>query len=252
MLLDGLLLSLVSTASCVHVACVDAPSARQVAERIGPTLEAEGVSVGLIEGGSPVEGEPVSSTYVRAASAWLPVERGTAYGCRVVCGGVTALAFDYLRDSLPGAAPVQSCRDVLVLPDADRLLDESRTPLIIAAPAGMAVQPDEAAREAAAALERGRDYVVQTVGDGSAGVVLLDKTGDPLPGRRWCGAVHGLIEAREGLPVTPPAQTLAQTTPAEYAALYQRRVAVLAAGTSPDVARAIREGFAAEIVTEGE
>jgi preprotein translocase subunit SecA len=182
------------------------------------------------------------------------VERGTAYRCCVVCGGVTALAFDYLRDSLPDATPVQSRRDVLVLPDADRLLDESRTPLIIAAPAGMAAQPDEAAREAAAALERGRDYVVRTTttGNGSAGVVLLDTTGDPLPGRRWCGPVHGLIEAREGLPVTPPSQTLAQTTLAEYAALYRRRVAVLAVGTPPGVARAVREGFAAEIVTESE
>jgi len=248
-LLDELLLSLFKTANTVHVACIDGVSARWAAERIGPSLTAEGKTVGLVTGGSPTEGEAAAFLYEAASSALRPTERTVAYRCQVTCGSATALVFDRLRDTLPGQAAVQEDFDTLILLGAERLLDDARTPLVIAAPTGDATEPGDAAREAAAAFEKGRDYIVQRSADGTAVIILLDTAGNPLPGRRWCDSIHAAVEAKEGIPITPPAQILAQTTLPEYFALYRRRITVGCDDTSPEIEAAVREVFAVQEVT---
>jgi preprotein translocase subunit SecA len=249
-LLDELLLSLFKAAATVHVACTDGVCARLTAEQIGPSLAVREKSVGLVEGGAPTEGEAAAFLYDAASSALRPAERKVAYGCHVTYGSAAALAFDRLRDMLPGSTLVQGEHDTLILLGAERLLDEAQTPLVIAAPMGVVAEPDEAAREAAAAFEKGRDYIVQPSAEGTAAIVLLDKAGHPLPGRRWCNRIHEAIEAREGLPITPTAQPLVQTTLAEYAALYRRRITLLSGATTPEVETAVRERFAVgEILT---
>jgi preprotein translocase subunit SecA len=66
-------------------------------------------------------------------------------------------------------------------------------------------------------FHRDRQYVVQ---DGK--IVIVDEfTGRLMPLRRWRDGLHQLIEAKEGLPVTPPDHTLARLSFQRFYRLYR-------------------------------
>lgn len=66
-------------------------------------------------------------------------------------------------------------------------------------------------------FHRDQQYVVQ---DGR--IVLVDEfTGRLMPMRRWRDEIHQLVEAKEGIPVTPPDQTLARLSFQRFYRLYR-------------------------------
>ena len=88
------------------------------------------------------------------------------------------------------------------LTGTDNLYDEDNLPLAAAITAALAARD---------CYQKGRDYVVV---DGDI------RTVDPLTGRPqrgWLPAgVHGPVQAREGLAITPPRQVLAVITTWDY------------------------------------
>ncbi len=90
----------------------------------------------------------------------------------------------------------------------------------------------ERALEAREFFQRGRHYEVQ---DGR--VVIVDEfTGRLMPGRTWREGLHQAIEAREGLEVTPPTETVARLSFQRFFRLFPRL-----AGTSGTAAEAAGE-----------
>ena len=67
-------------------------------------------------------------------------------------------------------------------------------------------------------FERGRQYALL---DGK--VVIVDEfTGRLMPGRTWREGLHQAVEAKEGLPVSAPSETLARISFQRYFRLYER------------------------------
>jgi preprotein translocase subunit SecA len=65
---------------------------------------------------------------------------------------------------------------------------------------------------------RGQQYVVE-----NDKVVIVDEfTGRPMPDRSWRQGLHQAVEAREGLPVTPPSDTMARISFQKFFRLYRR------------------------------
>jgi preprotein translocase subunit SecA len=76
----------------------------------------------------------------------------------------------------------------------------------------------ERALEARVFFQRGRHYEVQ---DGK--VVIVDEfTGRLMPGRSWRDGLHQAIEAREGLAITPPTETVARMSFQRFFRLFPR------------------------------
>lgn len=65
---------------------------------------------------------------------------------------------------------------------------------------------------------RGQQYVVE-----NDKVVIVDEfTGRPMADRSWRQGLHQAVEAREGVPVTPPSDTMARISFQKYFRLYRR------------------------------
>ena len=65
---------------------------------------------------------------------------------------------------------------------------------------------------------RGQQYVVE-----DDKVVIVDEfTGRPMADRSWRQGLHQAVEAREGVPVTPPSDTMARISFQKYFRLYRR------------------------------
>jgi preprotein translocase subunit SecA len=98
-------------------------------------------------------------------------------------------------------------KDVELLPALDQRIAEGESPL----PAmfrGAARQRD-LIRQALVArefFERDKQYIV----DGDKVVIVDEFTGRSMPQRTYSAGLHQMIEAKEGLPVTPPSETLAR------------------------------------------
>ncbi len=106
----------------VHVVTVNDYLAQRDSSWMGRIYEFLGLSVGLVLPG--VED---------------PVERRAAYACDVTYGTNTEFGFDYLRDNMAKNAEeiVQRGHSFAIVDEVDSILiDEARTPLIIAGPTG--------------------------------------------------------------------------------------------------------------------
>jgi preprotein translocase subunit SecA len=123
----------------VHVVTVNDYLARRDAELMGPIYKSLGLSVGVIVSGLDDD------------------QRRAAYRCDIIYGTNKELGFDYLRDQIKlhettthraidtltllnrrdSSQPVMRQLHYAIVDEADSILiDESRTPLIIAAPSG--------------------------------------------------------------------------------------------------------------------
>jgi hypothetical protein len=140
---------------------------------------------------------------------------------RVKCATAESLVFAYLRgegDELSFA----------VVADVDgALLREGGVPFILTRPADATstVANPDACQIDAQSLQIGRDYVVE-----SGEIVIRDpESGCTFPGRRYSGTLHAEIQAREGLPMDPVSDVVAQTTLLDYLRLYKKLAIVVAA-----------------------
>lgn len=83
-------------------------------------------------------------------------------------------------------------------------------------------------------LIRDRHYVIR-----DQKIVIVDEfTGRLAEGRQWRGGQHQAVEAREGLPITPPGETTARVTVQEFFAGYEELAGMT--GTALDGAREFR------------
>ena len=104
----------------VHVVTVNDYLARRDAEWMGPAFEALDLSVGVIQSGQEQQ------------------EKQAAYGADITYGTNNEFGFDYLRDNMVFRVDdkVQRPLNFAIVDEVDSILiDEARTPLIIAGPA---------------------------------------------------------------------------------------------------------------------
>ncbi len=130
----------------VHVVTVNDYLAARDAAWNAPTLRFLGISIGAIQSGMQ------------------HFARKEIYQRDVVYGTNTEFGFDYLRDNGVGAADqqVQTRRNFAIVDEVDSILiDEARTPLIIAGPAMRGKDAYQKAAEVAKALENGPHYEVE-------------------------------------------------------------------------------------------
>jgi len=81
---------------------------------------------------------------------------------------------------------------------------------------------------------RDRHYVIR-----QQKVVIVDEfTGRLAEGRQWRGGLHQAVEAREGVPITPPGETTAKITVQEFFSSYRQLAGMT--GTARDGAREFR------------
>eukprot|EP00968_Pinguiococcus_pyrenoidosus_P010920 scaffold873_cov252-Pinguiococcus_pyrenoidosus.AAC.18 len=125
--------------------------ARRDAESMGQIHRVLGLTVGLVEAGMDEE------------------ERAEAYGCDITYVNNAEIGFDYLRDNL-ALEPQQVCLtrrplNYCIVDEADSILiDEARTPLVIAKKAAAPGQKYDAATKLAAALKDSVHYEVDLKG----------------------------------------------------------------------------------------
>jgi preprotein translocase subunit SecA len=83
----------------------------------------------------------------------------------------------------------------------------------------------------------GKQYI-RASGEGSSGtseIVIVDEaTGRPMPNRSWKLGLHQIIEAKEGAPLTVPAETIAQISFQTFFRKYERLCG--ATGTAREIA----------------
>ncbi len=138
----------------VHVVTVNDYLARRDMEWMGPLYMSLGLTVGAIQGNMPNEG------------------RQKAYRCDITYGTNNEFGFDYLRDNMRYAAQgddryethhqqVQGRLHYAIIDEVDNILiDEARTPLIIAGPAHDDVSRYRVADGIARQLTKGVDFEV--------------------------------------------------------------------------------------------
>ena len=139
----------------VHVVTVNDYLARRDMEWMGPLYLALGVSVGAIQSNMPAD------------------DRQKAYQCEITYGTNNEFGFDYLRDNMKFAAKgdenfppqyqqVQGKLNFAIIDEVDNILiDEARTPLIIAGPAHDDVTRYSQADKIARQLKEGVDFEVK-------------------------------------------------------------------------------------------
>jgi preprotein translocase subunit SecA len=131
----------------VHVATTNDYLAARDAGLLTPVFDAVGVAAAAL-----------------TADAATPAERRAVYAADVVYATGSSFAFDYLRDNLV-AYPhqrVQRGHGFIIVDEVDSiLLDEARTPLIIAGPATGTADVHLRVRDAVAALDEGLDFEVE-------------------------------------------------------------------------------------------
>ncbi|GHT12231.1 protein translocase subunit SecA 1 [Planctomycetales bacterium] len=142
-------------AGSVHVVTVNDYLARRDMEWMGPLYLSLGITVGAIQGNMPAD------------------ERQKAYQCDITYGTNNEFGFDYLRDNMkfagkgdnqypPQYQQVQGRLNFAIIDEVDNILiDEARTPLIIAGPAHDDVTRYSMADKIARQLTRDTDFEVK-------------------------------------------------------------------------------------------
>ncbi|MDR2763137.1 MAG: preprotein translocase subunit SecA, partial [Planctomycetaceae bacterium] len=142
------------TGQGVHIVTVNDYLARRDMEWMGPLYIALGITVGAIQ------------------SNMEPEDRQKAYQCDITYGTNNEFGFDYLRDNMKFAAKgdskypphyqqVQGKLHYAIIDEVDNILiDEARTPLIIAGPAHGDVTKYSYANKIAIQLTKGVDFEV--------------------------------------------------------------------------------------------
>lgn len=148
-------------------------------------------------------------------SSLVDGERRYAYGQQVVYGTLREFGFDFLRDNLKTAAAeqVQGKRDTIIVDEVDQaLIDEARTPLIIAGAPLLNRQTLERANQAVGQMvERQADR---------AGGYLDRLEGETLTGKAYAGLMARALLAQ------PDSDRLRQLAAAQPRA-YRQALAVL-------------------------
>jgi preprotein translocase subunit SecA len=243
----------------VHIVTVNDYLAKRDREWMGPIYEALGLTVGLLQDGSPL------------------AERKAAYACDIIYGTNAQFGFDYLRDNLVISAEqrVQRGLDFAIVDEIDNILiDEARTPLIISGSTSETVKLYKRFSAIAPRFEKNIDFEIDEksrrvhmteagvkkaegilkvenlyspehvelirhletalralhlyhrdteyiIKDGR--VVIVDEfTGRLMPDRRWSDGLHQAVEAKEGLEIRKEQQTLATITLQHYFKLYKK------------------------------
>jgi preprotein translocase subunit SecA len=139
----------------VHVVTVNDYLARRDMEWMGPLYLSLGITVGAIQGNMPAD------------------DRQKAYQCDITYGTNNEFGFDYLRDNMKFAAKgdekyppqyqqVQGKLNFAIIDEVDNILiDEARTPLIIAGPAHDDVARYSVADKIARQLVKDTDFEVK-------------------------------------------------------------------------------------------
>jgi preprotein translocase subunit SecA len=139
----------------VHVVTVNDYLARRDMEWMGPLYLSLGITVGAIQSNMPAD------------------DRQRAYQCDITYGTNNEFGFDYLRDNMKFAAKgdekfppqyqqVQGRLNFAIIDEVDNILiDEARTPLIIAGPAHDDVTRYSVADKIARQLIKGVDFEVK-------------------------------------------------------------------------------------------
>ena len=142
----------------VHLVTVNDYLAKRDAEWMTPLYKGLGLSVGIIQGGTP------------------PEKRREAYRCDITYVTNSELGFDYLRDNMSGSPEQLVLRHdtplhFAIVDEVDSILiDEARTPLIISGPAEKATDMYYKVASLAKGLEKGEKPPV--------GVKDVEPTGD--------------------------------------------------------------------------
>jgi len=242
-----------------HLVTVNDYLARRDRLWMGPTYEALGMTVGVIQ------------------AHMDPPERKEAYACDITYGTNTEFGFDYLRDNMKVRKEnqAQGPLDYAIVDEVDSvLIDEARTPLIISGPSFETTDKYYTADKVARRLKKGKHFEVkekehqvvlteegitkaeEIVGvdsfytganmdwphfidnalrahnlykreveyiqkDGK--VVIVDEfTGRLMPGRRWSDGLHQAVEAKEGIKIEGENQTLATITIQNFFRMYKK------------------------------
>ena len=130
----------------VHVVTVNDYLARRDMEWMAPLYQGLGLTVGCIQSHQPNE------------------EKSAAYGCDITYGTNNEFGFDYLRDNMKPSKDqqVQGPLDFAIVDEIDNILiDEARTPLIIAGPAHDDVEKYRAANKVALQLRKDVDFEIK-------------------------------------------------------------------------------------------
>lgn len=146
------------TGRTVHVVTVNDYLARFHSEWMGQLYRFLGLSVGLVIPGMDVDAKKRS------------------YSCPIIYGTNTEFGFDYLRDNMAWRKNdlVQGDLDYAIIDEIDSILiDEARTPLIIAGPSSGSAQEYYRFRDLANSLRRDVHYTV----DEKAKLVALTEEG---------------------------------------------------------------------------
>ncbi|KQP22684.1 hypothetical protein ASF43_01885 [Pseudorhodoferax sp. Leaf267] len=105
----------------------------------------------------------------------------------------------------------------------------------------------EQALSALTLFQRDRHYLLGPGEDGRQAVVIVDEsTGRAMPDRSWERGLHQFIEAKEGVPLTDPRETLARITYQRLLPRYMRLSGM--SGTAAEVAPEIRRVYGLEVV----
>ncbi|HUC02053.1 MAG TPA: preprotein translocase subunit SecA [Candidatus Paceibacterota bacterium] len=187
------------TGNGVHVVTVNEYLSRRDAVWMGKIYRLLGLTVGSIVPGAaylydpeweiPKENEAAEEKKVEATGSFLvqqeflrPVSRREAYAADITYGTNHEFGFDYLRDNLTYRVEdrVQRGHNFAIIDEVDSILiDEARTPLIIAAPDSQSSDFYKAFARIAANLEKDKDYEVdekkRTISITDAGVEKVEK-----------------------------------------------------------------------------
>jgi preprotein translocase subunit SecA len=184
----------------VHVVTVNEYLSRRDAVWMGKIYRLLGLTVGSIIPGAaflydpeweiPKADEPAEEKKVETTGSFLvqqeflrPVSRREAYAADITYGTNHEFGFDYLRDNLIYRAQdrVQHGHNFAIIDEVDSILiDEARTPLIIAAPDAQSSDFYKAFARIATNLEKDADYEVdekkRTITISDAGVEKVEKS----------------------------------------------------------------------------
>ncbi len=247
------------TGKGVHVVTVNDYLAKRDREWMGPIYEFLGLTVGVIQNGTP------------------PEDRKKAYASDVVYGTNNEFGFDYLRDNMVRHVEQRVQRNLhyAIVDEVDSILiDEARTPLIISGPSEESTDKYSTIDTIIPRMVKDEDYQIEektrtvalsekgvkkaeealgvenlydpnhvelvhhvnqalrahtlfkkdvdyVVKDGE--VIIVDEfTGRLMPGRRYSDGLHQALEAKEGVKVEEENQTLATVTFQNYFRMYEK------------------------------
>ncbi len=175
----------------VHVVTVNEYLAKRDADWMGQVYHALGLTVSCLVHGGALQYDPThispdaeklvdkerdtTGSFLVQKEYLKPIDRKAAYECDITHGTNHEFGFDYLRDNLAQSKQnqVQRGHYFAVIDEVDSILiDEARTPLIIAAPDNESSQAYKTFARIVARLEKGVDYIVD---EKDKGVQITDE-----------------------------------------------------------------------------